>query len=313
MGFGREDVEFSSEGTICRAWMYRPEHRKARPLPCIVMAAGLGGTRDGGLEPYAARFAAAGFCVLLFDYRCFGASDGEPRQLVSIARQLRDWGNAIRYVRHLRHVDPARLVLWGTALSGGHAIVAGARDGRIAAVIAQGPVTDGLRTAMAFVRYAGIGPMLQLGTLGVLDGLKALAGLPPQYVPVIAPRGQLAALASQDAEAYYAIAAPGWRNEMSARLVLELIAYRPAEQAQQLRCPFLVQVCKRDSVVPAATAIAAARRNRDRARLQVYDLGHFDIYVGPGFERAIADQLDFLQGVLGAPDGTRGRGGQAAA
>ena len=90
----RIDVEFLSHGTTCRAWLYRPQgsgpqHSAARP--CVVMAHGFGATRDASLAPYAERFAAAGLAVLLFDYRHFGASDGEPRQLVSVRRQLDDY------------------------------------------------------------------------------------------------------------------------------------------------------------------------------------------------------------------------------
>jgi predicted alpha/beta hydrolase len=39
------------------------------------MAHGLSGTRDASLEPYARRFADAGFYVVLFDYRYLGASE----------------------------------------------------------------------------------------------------------------------------------------------------------------------------------------------------------------------------------------------
>jgi uncharacterized protein len=54
--------------------------------PCVVLAHGFAGTVDSGLLPYAERFAAAGLDALAFDYRHFGASEGEPRQLWSIPR-----------------------------------------------------------------------------------------------------------------------------------------------------------------------------------------------------------------------------------
>jgi len=130
----RRDVEFKSGGITCRAWAYAPagHTEPAAPsiaAPCIVMAHGLGGTRDAALEPYAERFAQAGFHVLLFDYRHLGASDGEPRQLISIARQVDDWAAAIAYARSMPGVDPARIALWGCSLSGGHVLMAAARDG----------------------------------------------------------------------------------------------------------------------------------------------------------------------------------------
>ena len=76
----RKEVSFNVKGTEIRAWLYVPDHASKR-LPCIVMASGLGGTKDMG-ESYALRFQKAGFAVLGFDYRYFGQSKGEPRQLM---------------------------------------------------------------------------------------------------------------------------------------------------------------------------------------------------------------------------------------
>lgn len=57
------------------------------------MAHGLGGVRQMRLDAFAERFSSAGYRCLLFDYRRFGASPGEPRQLLSVRRQLEDWRN----------------------------------------------------------------------------------------------------------------------------------------------------------------------------------------------------------------------------
>src|ERR1700674_4620346 len=69
--------------------------------PCVVLAHGFAGTVDSGLLPYAERFAAAGLDALAFDYRHFGASEGDPRQLLSIPRQLEDYAAAIAFARSL--------------------------------------------------------------------------------------------------------------------------------------------------------------------------------------------------------------------
>src|SRR5690348_5827522 len=92
----RSDVSFLSGERRCAGWLYLPESSAGR-LPCVVMAHGTTGTMDFGLDRHAQRFAAAGFAVLAFDYRHFGASDGRPRQLVDVGRQVADWRAAIRY------------------------------------------------------------------------------------------------------------------------------------------------------------------------------------------------------------------------
>ena len=82
----RREVAFLSGGVTCRAWAYQPSGSVSNSAPCIVMAHGLSGTRNASLEPYAERFAAAGFCVLLFDYRYLGDSDGEPTSFSASSR-----------------------------------------------------------------------------------------------------------------------------------------------------------------------------------------------------------------------------------
>jgi hypothetical protein len=52
-------------------------------------------------------------------------------------------------------------------------------------------------------------------------------------------------------------------------------------------------------VAPAGAALRHARRGRD-VEVRTYPIGHFEIYFGEWFERAMADQLDFLRRHLGA-------------
>jgi pimeloyl-ACP methyl ester carboxylesterase len=94
----RTTVRFDSAGTACDAWHFPGEgDALATPAgrPVVVMAHGLGGTKDSGLEPFAVTLAAAGLDVLAFDYRGFGASEGDPRQRVSMAGQLEDYRAAM--------------------------------------------------------------------------------------------------------------------------------------------------------------------------------------------------------------------------
>jgi fermentation-respiration switch protein FrsA (DUF1100 family) len=297
--FQQEDVVFASHGENCHAWLYRPAAPAGPSLPGIVMAHGLGGTRDAGLAPYAQRFAAAGFEVLVFDYRHFGDSEGHPRQLVSIQRQLQDWRSAVTFARGLPGVDPDRIALWGSSFSGGHVIVVAAQDRQVAALSAQGPMMDGWAALVNFIGYAGVGKLLRLAGLGVLDLARALAGRSALTVPVIAKPGGLAAMSSPDAyDGYRALAPPDWRNELCARFALTLGTYRPIVHARRVACPALIQVCRQDSVAPAAAAVATARRLSRRTVLKIYDCGHFDIYVGHIFEQAVRDQLAFFERVL---------------
>jgi len=258
----------------------------------VILAHGFAGIREARLDAFAERFAAAGMAALVFDYRHFGASAGEPRQLLDIPRQHQDWRAAIAYARALDGVDPDRVALWGTSFSGGHVVVVAAGDERIAAVVAQAPFMDGLPT----LRGLGAAHALTLTRAGVRDELHRLRGRAPHLVGVVGPPGARAVMTTPDAEpGYLALIPPGveFRNAVAARVALRVGAYRPVRAAARVRCPLLVCICDRDAITPPGPAAkAAARAPRGEARH--YDAGHFDIYVGDVFERAVADQVAFL-------------------
>src|SRR5436190_2131382 len=75
----RTDVTFRSGDDTCAGWLYRPEGEG--PYPIMLLAHGFSGVREARLWAYAERFCAAVLAALVFDYRHFGASGGEPRQL----------------------------------------------------------------------------------------------------------------------------------------------------------------------------------------------------------------------------------------
>ena len=87
-------VSFDSGGVELVGYLYHAAEAEG-DSPCVVMGHGFSGTQDR-LFVGAERFAGAGFAALTFDYRSFGESGGQPRQLVSIKGQLEDWRSAIR-------------------------------------------------------------------------------------------------------------------------------------------------------------------------------------------------------------------------
>lgn len=295
----RQDFEFQSKGTTCRAWFYPAQNESmvdSAGAPCIVMAHGLGGTRDAGLEPYALQFADAGMAVMVFDYRYFGASDGSPRQLLSVSAQLADWSAAVAAARQIDGVDPQRVALWGTSFSGGHVVAAAAADKRVAAVSAQGPMLDGLASVLNVLRRHGVLYMARLVSAGLRDVIANLAGAEPYRLPLVAQPGTVAAMATQDAyDGYTAITPDDWCNELTARTVLTLGLYRPGRKLARLRCPVLVQICDEDSVAPARASTAMVARGGDHITERHYRIGHFDIYRGAGFRQSSADQLAFFK------------------
>ncbi|HLL54010.1 MAG TPA: alpha/beta hydrolase [Myxococcaceae bacterium] len=293
----REEAEFDSHGEACAAWHYLPGGATKKDV-CIVMAHGLGATRDMGLQPFAERFAEAGYHALVFDYRHFGDSAGEPRQLLSVRKQVQDWRSATTFARTLPGIS--RVALWGTSFSGGHVVVAAAGDGRVDAVTAQCPMMDGLGAIKKIYDYAGAKQLMKVTGHALLDAMHAMLRIEPHRVPLVGPPGTLAAMASADAEpGFMAIAPPTFRNELAARLGLSLGLYRPVRHARKVRCPLLVQICEQDSVASTAAAERVVRRAGGKAEVLRYPIGHFDIYLGEHRERAARDQIAFFDRHLG--------------
>ena len=90
-------------------------------------------------DRYAEVFCDAGLAVLLYDHRNLGISDGEPRLEINRWIQTRGYLDAINFVETLPEVDSDRIGIWGDSASAAEAIIAGAVDKRIKAIVAQVP------------------------------------------------------------------------------------------------------------------------------------------------------------------------------
>ncbi len=289
---GRTDVSFESGAAQCAAWLYRPSASGGDPAPCVVLGHGFSAVRDQRLDAFAERFAAAGLTSLVFDYRHFGASGGEPRQLLDIKHQLGDWRAALAYARTLEGVDPARIAIWGSSFGGGHVMTLAAQDASLAAAVSQVAFADGLVTLPSL----GLRHVMWLTREGLLDQAGALRGRAPRLIPAAGPVGSHSVMNTpQSHQGMGGITPPGsnWRNEVAARIALQVGRYRPARKAKDIRCPILFCVADHDDLTAPELVIKASEQ-APRAEVKRYPIGHFDIYTGEAFERAVADQTEFL-------------------
>lgn len=291
----RRDITFDSHGVPCAAWLYRPEG-SIGPLPIVVMGHGLGAVKEMGLDAYARRFVVEGWAVLAFDYRHFGASGGEPRQLLDVREQLEDWAAALTFVRGRDDVDPGRIAIWGSSFGGGHVIRVAASDPGVAAAVAQCPFTSG----PASLRALGLRSVSGVVPKALADVAGQLAGRPPRRVPLVGAPGSAALMTSPDAEpGYRAIVPPGldFEDDVAARIGLMIPLHSPGRSAAKVTCPILFSVCDNDSVAPAGPTVRYAAKAPKGVTMR-YPIGHFDLYVGEGFERVVTDQVEFLRGHL---------------
>lgn len=285
------EMRFDSGGTFCAATIYRGPD--PGPRPTIVMGHGLGSVRQMRIPEYAERFVAAGYNCVSFDYRHFGESGGYPRQLLDIDRQLADWKSAVEFARTLPEVDADQIVLWGTSFGGGHVLVTAAEDSRVVAVIAQCPFVDGIASAKESNPRSASKVMM----LALRDLFAAFLGREPVMVASAGRPGQAALMAAPDCyDGYLQLVPAGapFENQVAARFGWNITMHRPIRKVAEIKAPTFYAICENDSVAPASAAQKASLAT-PRGVVKLYDIGHFDIYVGEAFETAVEDQIAFLQ------------------
>jgi uncharacterized protein len=138
---GPETVAIPSEGESLEGLLYLPED--GSPHPAVVMAGGWCYVKELAMPLVAEVFRDAGIAVLVFDYRHFGGSSGEPRRHIDPWRQIEDYRNAISWMERREEIDGGRIAVWGISYSGAHVLVLGAIDPRVRALCSVVPVIDG--------------------------------------------------------------------------------------------------------------------------------------------------------------------------
>jgi uncharacterized protein len=158
-----DDLDFRkanvmSEGVRLTAELYSPKSAAGKQLPTIIMSHGWGGT-VANLRREALDFARAGYLVIAFDYRGWGASDSrviltstapskkegnkftaevmEIREVVDPLEQTQDMFNVIHWAMGEPQVDKNRIGLWGSSYSGGHVVYVAAHDPRVKCIVSQ--------------------------------------------------------------------------------------------------------------------------------------------------------------------------------
>jgi fermentation-respiration switch protein FrsA (DUF1100 family) len=274
------------------------------------MGHGGSGTKRLGLPKYAERFAAQGVAALAFDYRRFGESEGEPRQVIDVAAQHEDYRAAVRFVRGYPGVDPERVALWGTSLGGGHVLAVAAADPRLKAVVSQVPLIDGWHRGRN-VRQRLNGDVaartLAFIVAAVRDLLNARRGRPPTLCRSLPRVGRSRCSPSPKRHSLRALGGEsvGWRNELAPRFFFALSRYRKGT-AERLTMPVLM--CLGDHDLQASSRYAARiASGMPNVQIRRYPVGHFDVYLDPLFDEISTTQADFLREHLCTPPlhGTR--------
>lgn len=292
--YATRDVAVESDGDTCRGTLYLPSSTENPPV--VVLAPELGADRTFGLPAVAERFAANGYAAFTFDYRGFGASDGDD-QAIAPARHRTDLAAA---VDRAAAVDPVgdETVVAGYGLGASHAVAVAAETDGVDAVMAITPVLDG----RAFLRQRGRKPFLRVLAAG-LRGATVGRVRGDREVPIAGDAADLAPVTDKRSYLDLVDRESDWRNATPARSLWRLARHDVTDALDELRAPTLVLAGTDDVQAPAdrvervAERIESAASHRAPVTFVEMPADHWSIY-GADFDPAVGHQLAFLRDAL---------------
>ncbi|MDX2479962.1 MAG: alpha/beta hydrolase [Desulfuromusa sp.] len=290
-----QSIEFTSKGLLCRGWLYVPDNLdEVQKVPGIVMAHGFAGVKEMGMANVAERFTAAGFVTLIFDYRCWGESEGDPRNQIFAHDMVEDYRNAVSWLSDRPEVDSERIGVWGTSYSGGLVLCVGTFDKRVKAVVAQVPSTlnPESRQAKDPEGWARVGELL------IKDRIERHKTGIVKYMKVVAPGGEACVLPGQEAyEEYMALKefAPNWRNEVTLESLEKMREFDPVSLVHLMAPTALLLIPgEKDKLVPLWAVKATYEKARQPKAISILPISHFEIYYDPWLSKAASLAIEWF-------------------
>jgi uncharacterized protein len=283
----RKNVVFQSKGLNCSGWLYVPDNLEpGTRRPAIVMAHGLTAVKEQALPDFAERFAAAGFAVMVFDYRFFGESEGEPRSQVFPLEMVEDYRNAITWLSQRPEVVSDRIGIWGTSYSGGLVLHVATFDKRVKALVAQVPAT----LSPELHRAADPAAWERASKFLLEDRIQRYRTGVVNYMRVVAPEGEPCLLPGKEAfDGYMALqeAGPNWRNQLTVESVERMREFDPVHLVHLISPAALLLIpAENDSLIPISAVRGTYEKAGEPKTLSVLPIGHFEIYGEPWLSRA---------------------------
>jgi len=290
-----KNIVFQSKGLHCHGWLYVPEILdEEQRLPAIVMAHGFAGVKEMGLAEVAKLFTEAGFVTLVFDYRYWGESEGEPRNQIFAHDMVEDYRNAVTWLSYRPEVDADRIGVWGTSYSGGLVLYVGTFDKRVKAIVAQVPsaLNPESRQAKDPETWSRVGKLL------IQDRIERYRAGTVKYIKVVAPEGEPCVLPGKDAyEEYMRLKklAPHWRNKVTLESLEKMREFDPVSLVHLMSPTAILLIPgEKDALVPINAVKLVYERARQPKAISILPITHFEIYQDPWLSKASKLAIDWF-------------------
>jgi uncharacterized protein len=297
----RREISFPSQGVFIKGWLYLPADRMGMESPGIVTANALTAVKEITLPGYAERFAAAGFVTLVFDYRFWGESEGEPRNQIIPYEMQQDIRNAITWLAEQQEVNPELIGGWGVSLGGAHMLYLAAFDRRLKAVVVTATSVNGIASAE---KMMGKEFLLDVMTQLAQDRiLRYKTGSLATYKTAWGKFGEDVLFPVEEAYDFYTKAqrtyAPNFENRVTVQSMENLNEYNP-DFAIHLASPTaLLIVHAEHDVIPVDLIHDLYERANEPKKLVVKDCKHTDLYnVEPWFIESSDEAIEWFKKYL---------------
>ncbi|MDE0389228.1 MAG: alpha/beta fold hydrolase [Rhodospirillales bacterium] len=292
-----ESVSFYSEGVRLEGDLYRPKGADADELRAgIVLCHGYTGVKSLYLPDNARVLTEAGYVVLTFDYKGWGASEGPRTRLAPFSR-VADVQAALTYLGTRPGVDPTHLGLYGTSYGGATAVWAAALDERVRCVVSVVGIGDGRRWMRSVRRPDEWHDLLEHARedreQAVISGKSAPAERDEVLMQDRASAALSAAQRANNPDAVSTVPASFIDETLSfhADWVVGKIAPRP----------LLIITTEDDRLVPPEESQSLYDHAGEPKKLIVLKgYGHYDVYTEPAFGEVMAATLSWYRAHLPA-------------
>ena len=292
-----ESVSFYSEGVRLEGDLYQPKGADADELRAgIVLCHGYTGVKSLYLPDNARVLTEAGYVVLTFDYKGWGASEGPRTRLAPFSR-VADVQAALTYLGTRPGVDPTHLGLYGTSYGGATAVWAAALDERVRCVVSVVGIGDGRRWMRSVRRPDEWHDLLEHARedreQAVISGKSAPAERDEVLMQDRASAALSAAQRANNPDAVSTVPASFIDETLSfhADWVVGKIAPRP----------LLIITTEDDRLVPPEESQSLYDHAGEPKKLIVLKgYGHYDVYAEPAFGEVMAATLSWYRAHLPA-------------
>ena len=281
----RLEVQLTSDGYAVAAHLYVPPGGGNVPGAGIVLDGPGASVKELTVPVYAIRLARAGYRVLTYDRRGFGASDGRARQHIDPSDHIADFRNAVTYLSSRSDIDQERIAGVGICAGGGYVFQAGAMDRRLRAVAA---IAAAYSTMLRPVRdQVGHDGWIAMQKRFAADRLKDLEAGRLRTQQGMAPSSAApgtAAIHSDEGWNFYTRrqreVAPSWKNEVTCASVDAQLAFDAIRFADLITpTPLLIVHGTVDEITPPRYAQEAFDAAREPKQLEwITTTNHVQLY-----------------------------------